>query len=276
MTIDAEEWQHWTEARAASVSAPHGVLALTGTHWLTAEPDAIPGIPGQWSVTPEGVRVVAAAADGLRVGDAALDGAAVLPPDTHPRAGTARYGHRLLVPIEREGDLALRIFDPEAENRITFAGIAVFPYAPEWSVPAVFTAYESGDRMVTVPNVDGRDRPMPVAGQITFHLGGEPYSLTVSRAGGEGAALAGVIADASSGTDTYRFRFITLPEPDRDGRTVLDLNRAFLPPCAFSGHFMCPFPPPGNRLPIAVRAGEKSVLRGGPTHSQDGELEIAD
>jgi uncharacterized protein (DUF1684 family) len=267
MTTDAEDWQHWTEARAAGVSAPHGVLALTGTHWLAAEPETIPGIPGRWSATPEGVRVAATAADGLQIDGEPLDGTTVLAPDTSPQAGTVRFGDQLLVPIEREGELALRVFDPEAKTRTDFAGIAVFPYAPEWSVAAVFTPYESGDRTVTVPNADGRERPMPVAGEIAFHLAGEPYTLTVSRSDGAGARLSGVIADASSGEDTYRFRFITLPEPDRDGRTVLDLNRAFLPPCAFSEHFICPFPPPGNRLPIAVRAGEKSVLQGGPAHS---------
>lgn len=112
---------------------------------------------------------------------------------------------------------------------------------------------------MTVPSADGRDRPLAVAGEIAFHLAGEPYTLTVSRAADR---LSGVIADASSGQDTYRFRFITLPAPAADGRTVLDLNRAYLPPCAFAEHFICPFPPPGNRLPIAVRAGEKAVLRG--------------
>ncbi|GAB2731569.1 DUF1684 domain-containing protein [Kitasatospora kifunensis] len=267
MTTDAEEWQRWTEARTASVGAPHGVLALTGTYWLSTEPTEIPGIPGRWSAdaadaaADAAVRVSVVAADGLRAGaaDEVVAGELLLRPDTHPEAGVARYGEVLLVPIEREGELALRVFDPEAEGRTHFAGISAFPYAPEWSVPAVFTPYETGDRTVAVPNADGRERPLAVTGQIAFRLAGEPYTLTVSRSGDR---LSGVIADAGSGQETYRFRFVTLPGPDAEGRTVLDLNRAYLPPCAFADHFICPFPPPGNRLPIAVRAGEKAVLRG--------------
>ncbi len=256
---DIDDWKHWTDARAASVSAPHGVLSLVGTHWLDAEPVAIPGIPGRWSASADGVLVEAAAADRLTVAGEAVDGELLLRPDTHPQAAVARYGDEvLLVPIEREGELALRVFDPASEGRVAFAGIAAYPYAPEWSVAAVFTPYEDGDRKLTVPNADGRERPLAVTGQIAFHLAGEAYTLTVSRAGDR---LSGVISDASSGQDTYRFRFITLPGPDADGRTVLDLNRAHLPPCAFADHFVCPFPPPGNKLPIAVRAGEKSVLR---------------
>lgn len=109
-----------------------------------------------------------------------------------------------------------------------------------------------------MPNVDGRERPLPVSGRIAFTLAGEPHTLTVSRSVSGG--LSGVIADATSGKDTYRFRFITLPAPDAGGLTVLDLNRAHLPPCAFADHFICPFPPPGNRFAIAVEAGEKQVL----------------
>ncbi|WP_035841629.1 DUF1684 domain-containing protein [Kitasatospora azatica] len=258
MTADAEEWKRWTDARTATVSAPHGMLALTGTYWLDAESVEIPGIPGRWSAGSDAVRVVAAAADGLRAGDAVVDGELLLHPDTYSRAGVVSYGDTLLVPIEREGELAVRVFDPEAESRASFAGISVFPYAPEWSVAAVFTPFEDGEQAVTVPNADGRERSLAVAGRLAFHLAGEPCTLTVGR-GRRG--LSGVIADATSGSETYRFRFITLPAPDADGRTVLDLNRAYLPPCAFADHFICPFPPPGNRLPLAVRAGEKAVLR---------------
>ncbi|MFJ7912039.1 DUF1684 domain-containing protein [Kitasatospora sp. NPDC096204] len=256
----AEDWKHWSDGRAASVSAPHGQLALTGTHWLEPEPAEIPGLPGLWWADAEGVRVRAEASDGITVDGAGepVDGDVLLRPDSDPAADTATLGALLLVPIEREGEPALRVFDPAAPRRTAFAGIAAYPYAPEWAVPAVFTPFEDGEtQSVVVPNADGRERPLAVSGQIAFTVAGEHRTLTVSRSG---ERLSGVIADATSGIDTYRFRFITLPAPDAEGRTVLDLNRAYLPPCAFSDHFICPFPPPGNRLDFAVEAGEKQVL----------------
>ncbi len=257
----AEAWKQWSDGRAASVGSPHGQLALTGTHWLAPEPAEISGLPGLWWSDPEGVRLRAAEADGIVPESpdgaaAAVDGETLLRPDTDPAADVATLGDLRLVPIEREGDIALRVFDPAAPARAAFAGIAAYPYAPDWAVPAVFTPFED-DRAVLVPNADGRERPLPVTGSIAFTLAGEPHTLTVSRSG---AGLSGVIADATSGKDTYRFRFITLPAPDAAGRTVLDLNRAHLPPCAFADHFICPFPPPGNRFAIAVEAGEKQVL----------------
>ncbi|MFG2824915.1 DUF1684 domain-containing protein [Kitasatospora sp. NPDC048365] len=257
----ADEWERWTESRTASVSAPHGPLSLTGTHWLEPEPAKIPGLPGQWWATDGTVRAVVEATDGLRAerGNGLLEGEVALRPDTDPAPDLAVLGDLRLVPIEREGELALRVFDPQSAARTAFTCISVFPYAADWAVPAVFTPYETGDRAVVVPNADGRERPLDVTGQIAFTLAGEPYTLTVSRAGADGR-LSGVIADATSGHETYRFRFITLPAPDADGHTVLDLNRAYLPPCAFADHFVCPFPPPGNRLPVAVEAGERHVV----------------
>jgi uncharacterized protein len=38
---------------------------------------------------------------------------------------------------------------------------------------------------------------------------------------------------------------------------VLDFNRAYNPPCAFTEFATCPMPPEGNRMRLALRAGEK-------------------
>ena len=51
-----------------------------------------------------------------------------------------------------------------------------------------------------------------------------------------------------------------MPAADADGHVVVDFNRAYLPPCAFSDFYVCPLPPAGNRLDRPIRAGEKKVL----------------
>ena len=40
---------------------------------------------------------------------------------------------------------------------------------------------------------------------------------------------------------------------------TIDFNRAIVPPCGFSNQMNCPLPPAQNRLPFALRAGEKRV-----------------
>ncbi|MFG2678930.1 hypothetical protein [Streptomyces sp. NPDC048392] len=44
-------WQRWRERRVATVSAPYGLLALTGTHWPGDHPEGqLPDILGRWTV----------------------------------------------------------------------------------------------------------------------------------------------------------------------------------------------------------------------------------
>ncbi len=68
-----------------------------------------------------------------------------------------------------------------------------------------------------------------------------------------------VFADSTSGDGSYRFRFPRPAAPDAEGRTTVDFNRSLLPPCAFADHFVCPFPPPGNTLGVAIAAGERDL-----------------
>ena len=44
--------------------------------------------------------------------------------------------------------------------------------------------------------------------------------------------------------------------PGPDGTVTLDFNRAANLPCAYTEFATCPLPPPENRLPVAVEAGE--------------------
>lgn len=42
-----------------------------------------------------------------------------------------------------------------------------------------------------------------------------------------------------------------------DGRLVLDFNFAYHPSCSYDPRWDCPLAPPGNRLALPVRAGER-------------------
>ena len=46
-------------------------------------------------------------------------------------------------------------------------------------------------------------------------------------------------------------------DADPKGEVVLDFNKAYSPPCAFTSFATCPLPPKQNKLPIVVDAGEK-------------------
>jgi hypothetical protein len=70
-----------------------------------------------------------------------------------------------------------------------------------------------------------------------------------------------IFRDQTAGKATYpagRFLYSSMP---KDGAVVLDFNKAYSPPCAFTAYATCPLPPPQNRLPVAIEAGEQDPHR---------------
>ena len=46
-------------------------------------------------------------------------------------------------------------------------------------------------------------------------------------------------------------------KPPVDGKTIIDFNKAYNPPCVFTDYATCPLPPAQNRMKVRVEAGEK-------------------
>jgi uncharacterized protein len=249
-------WNQWAEKRDASVSGEHGVLALVATHWLDDGPGVeLDGLPGRWAAVGDRVSLTAESADALLIDGVAVDGTRLLAPDLAPDPTVLFHEGRKLVPILREGVLAVRVFDPESENRRTFTGIERFPYDPALAFTARWEPYVHS-HVEQVLNADGKQRGLALHGDLVFEQGDTEYRLAATQAAGGTLGL--TFGDSTNGPDTFGFRQLAAPAPEPGtGTTVLDFNRAQLPPCAFSDHFICPVPPVGNRLELAVAAGEK-------------------
>ena len=253
------DWIQWADGRDASVSAEHGALALVATHWLAeGSAEAIDGIPGLWTADGDRVGVTAVAADGLLVEGVAVDGVRLLNPDLAPDPTVLFHEGRKLVPILREGALAVRVYDPDAENRRSFAGIERYSYDPTLVFTARYEPYVHG-HIERVLNADGKQRGLALDGDLVFAHAGVEHRLAATAWTSEDEVWLDVtFGDATNGPDTFGFRQLTAAAPKPGGgTTVLDFNHAQLPPCAFSDHFICPVPPVGNRLEFAVAAGEK-------------------
>ncbi|MFF4188820.1 DUF1684 domain-containing protein [Streptomyces sp. NPDC001691] len=249
----ALDWKKWHEHRVESVSAPYGPLALTGTHWLA---DGVPEELGRWREDGDELVLAAAPEHQLTLDGAPLDGEVRLGADDGPAAkARLAQGDRRLVVLRREGLWGVRVWDPASAARQAFAGIDATPYEERFRLPGAFRPY--GPTRVRVANADGVERGLELAGEIAFTLGGQEHTLQVSvEADG---SLWAVFADGTSGRSTFRFRFLRPEAPAADGSVTVDFNRAVLPPCAFADHFICPFPPPGNTLPLDIPAGERNI-----------------
>jgi len=150
------------------------------------------------------------------------------------------------------------------EARAGFTGLEFFQYDPA----LVFHVRHSPILDAAVESFpagsDGELRMQPFARSqgLQAALGGELTFYWLSGYGG-GAFLP--FADATSGHDTYgagRYLLDTIKGADlgrtADGRTVLDFNFAYNPSCAYSPRYVCPLAPTANRLPAAIRAGERA------------------
>jgi len=161
----------------------------------------------------------------------------------------------------RRGDrLGVRSKDSESPVRTEFRGIEHYPASWEWRVEGRFEPYEP-PKHVPVPTVLGTVDDELSPGAVVFEAEGRTLRLDVLEGADEHEVFV-IFGDTTNGTETYgggRFLYADL-EPG--GRLVLDFNKAYNPPCAFTPYATCPLPPKQNRLPLAIRAGEKKYGEG--------------
>jgi uncharacterized protein (DUF1684 family) len=239
------DWQDWHASRERYAGAEYGPAALESTNWLITEPAAVDGIPGLWALTEDG---------GIRGTDLGQTGESVALRGVQ----TLRLGRRELRRFTRNGTVALRVYNPGRLERERFSGLDAYRPDRAWRVAATFEP--TPGEQLTITTVDGAAHESPLAGRLRFSLREKQYELTVTR--NAQGALSAVFGDGTNGRETYRFRFLPIDEPADDGTAVIDFNRAYLPPCAFSDQFVCPLPPEGNRYTVPIRAGERAVLLG--------------
>ena len=142
-----------------------------------------------------------------------------------------------------------------------FAGPRYFAPAPEWRVAArLDDETATAGAQVQMATSTGQVRDMHIAGDLVFEADGAEHRLTAFHShDAEGAHVLFVpFRDATSGSETYGAgRYVDVPFEFEAGAVELDFNYAYNPSCVFSPAYDCPFPPPQNRLTVAVRAGER-------------------
>lgn len=151
---------------------------------------------------------------------------------------------------------------PEAARR-TFEGLAFHDYDVALRYRVALEDLEGEEEQSWDIGADGLLRLRPVARTrgLEQSLGGE---LTLYWLLGYGGGLFLPFRDATSGRTTFgggRYLIDAIKGADLgmvEGRVILDFNFAYNPSCAYSPAWTCPLAPPENRLPAAVRAGEKT------------------
>ena len=174
---------------------------------------------------------------------------------------TVRYG-KMSFFIHKVGDhLGVRVKDPDSERRKNFKGLEYFPIDPKYRVEARFEPYNP-PKHIPMPNVSGITTDEISPGALVFMLDGREFRIDpILEQGTKDYFI--IIRDATSGRETYgAARYLYASPADAGGKTIVDFNKAYNPPCAFTPYATCPLPPPQNRLPIRIEAGEKKYAGG--------------
>ena len=149
---------------------------------------------------------------------------------------------------------------PDRE-RVSFHGIDYFDYDPSARALATVVPVEP----VTLDIATSQDGAYRFTrfGKATFELDGQSLALELYWLDGYGGGMYLPFADATCGTTSFgggRYLLDTVKGADlgtEGDRLVLDFNFAYNPSCAYDPRWICPLAPPANRLPVAIRAGER-------------------
>ena len=263
-----KEINEWDAHRVAELKADDGWLNLVGLFWLDEGKNTFGSGDKNVVVFPAGsidesagyfqragntVKLVAETSTPVLVGGKPVKEAVIFNTDMR-NIPEVSFGSLRWSVIMRGDKIGIRVRDLKSPVPAAFKGIERFPANMALIIPAKLHAPETPGS-IAITNKIGQTTQQNTPGKLVFNINKRQYSLDALD---DGDSLLIVFGDATNGKTTYPSgRFITVRKPGADGLTVIDFNKAYNPPCAFTDFATCPLPPSQNILPLAIKAGEK-------------------
>lgn len=264
-----KELQKWKEQRLQRLKSKNGWLNLAGLYWLnegknTLGSDSSNSIVFPPEAPPDAGKIIKsgdsiyfrASPDSEIKINGNLQNSALINPDASGNPDLMEYKSLAWYIIKRDSRYGIRLRDYDHPRILKLDHIPSFEPDLKWRKTAKFIPFDEPDT-VLVPTVIGVDESYISPGKLVFMHEGKEYELLPFKAG-KGFFI--IIGDQTSAVETYPAgRFMYTELPDKDNEVILDFNKAYNPPCAFSPYATCPLPPPENRLDLRIDAGEKEV-----------------
>ena len=259
--------QKWREQHETEIKAEDGWLTVSGLFWLkegtttigTGEKSNIV-LPARSAPVTVGSLELKNGVVSLRVSNGVVVQVNdkpvqeyVMTFETDKPPDQFKVGSLKLGVIKRGNRYGLRVRDKNSPARLHFKGLKWFPARENYRIIATFTAYDEPKEII-IMNVLGDELKLKTPGLLTFTLNGQKFELRPVIE--DEKKLFIIFRDLTAAKTTYpagRFLYADLP---KDGKVVLDFNRAENPPCAFTEFATCPLPPRQNFMNTAINAGE--------------------
>lgn len=264
-----KEIEEWQQKRNAYQVSEEGWVNLAGLFWLKEGintfgsgkendlvfPEGRIAVRGGFMLLKQGV-VTLESAPGVSIGlnDQASSSGVLYHPDSSRIIAT--YGSLRWFVIKRDDKYGVRLRDFENPLLKSFTQIECFPIDPKWRLEGR-VEWADSSRTIDITNVLGQTGPQRSVGTLVFAYEGSEYRLDVLDEGGDEFFI--IFGDETNARETYGAgRYMYVPVPEKGDRAIIDFNKAYNPPCAFTEFATCPLPPKQNILPFAVPAGEKN------------------
>lgn len=261
--------EQWQQSRLERLKGESGWLNLAGLFWLEEGENNFGSDPGNDIVFPDKAeafcgtlslnqgKVSLQVAEGVEI---TSKGAKVrsleLKDDNQKPYTTLEQGDLAWLIIKRGDRYGIRLRDYKHPRIQEMDHIPAYPVNIDYVVEASLIPFDEPEEFTVATPVEGFTETYKCPGELHFSINKKDLVL-YPFSSGEGYFL--VIADETTGLDTYGAGRFMYCMPDSTGRIILDFNKAYNPPCAFSPFATCPMPPRENFLPAAIEAGEKAV-----------------
>ena len=249
----------WRQQREAKLKAEDGWLSLAGLVWLREGANTV-GRDANSAVRlargPAKAGVIEYHAGRATWKPAAGAGMPLKSDAGDAKPDLVRVDDITWFVIHRGERDAVRVKDPRSEARTHFTGLHWYPVRPEYRIEAKWVPH-TPPITLAIPNIMGETEKRPSPGHVEFPLLGKTIRLDAVIEDGD---LFFIFKDQTAGKETYpagRFLHADLPtDLAKPGKVVVDFNKAYNPPCAFTPYATCPLPPPQNKLALRLEVGE--------------------
>ena len=247
-------WHEWQASRLAGLKGDMGWLHVIAREVLR---------PGTWRFGTAAENDIILPAGPAHAGRVMFDGTDVtvfdpagapLPLEDHaPYPPRLRIADLLVEFTRLEGETAMRVRDLADPRRAALTGLTYYPFDPAWVIRADWVPLPAPRRQ-EIDTVAGIATATEVTHEAVFTHDGQEVRLLATH--GEADAPMFVLRDRTAGDTTYGAARFLFGSDIAEGQITLDFNRAVTPPCGFTDFATCPLPPPQNRLPFRIEAGE--------------------
>ena len=269
MNAYKQELDAWHAKRETNLKSETGWLTVSGLFWLEEGENTVGSAKDNSIIFPAGkcdahlgsfilthgeVRFNAVPGMIIKKNDTLFTNGIIFNATTEEQSIILSHKNLSWFVIKRGNKYGIRLRDTESDARKNFTHISRYAVDAKWKITARLEL-PAQKKTIPVHDVIGNTTETTFGGILHFEMNGKTYQLDATLEGEDDLFI--VFADYTSGLTTYGAgRFLYAKKPKEGNVVILDFNKAYNPPCAFTDFATCPLPPDQNKLPFEVLAGE--------------------